>query len=113
MGGVIVRAGGLIAIGAALVSASSQIFAGKMDSNDRAYTLTLACAAVAAIDHKDQDYSRSVDAARKMGRAKGYLNKRVSDDIWNMTNALGQQSREDQDEFEANRNVCRRLNLAS
>lgn len=104
----------LLAIVIALpVLAATPAPAQTMSGDDRAYTLTLMCAVVAAHYKVDADIQRTMDASRKMGRAMGYSDKRVTDDLWNMTNALGIERRTKPNAMENHRATCRRLKLVS
>lgn len=84
-----------------------------MDPKERAYTLTLMCVAVAASDQKESDGLRSINAARKMGKAIGHSEKRVSDDIWTMVNVVGDQLHSKPSSLNDRREICRRMQLAS
>ena len=87
--------------------------AATQPQNDRAYTLTLMCAVVASHYGGDADIHRTMDAARKMGKAKGYAGKRVSDDLVTMSGALGAELRNNPTSMDENREVCRKLKLVS
>lgn len=82
-----------------------------MDSKERAYTITLICAIVAAHDKNDTDIQRTMDAVRKMGKAKGYPNKKISGDLITMASVVGVQLRDEPATVERNRGICRALGL--
>lgn len=84
-----------------------------MSASERAYTLALMCVAVAANDQKDADYQRSLDAVRKMAKQQGYSDNRLSQDIWTMTNVIGDSLHKDPKAIDEKRELCRRLSLAS
>lgn len=84
-----------------------------MEPKVRAYTLSLMCYVVAVHDQKEADTTRNLDAVRKMGKVLGYTDKRVSDDIWTMTNVVGDQIRRDPNSINVRRDTCRKVQLAS
>jgi len=103
-------------LAAALTTASliaSPVMATATDKNERAYTLTLMCAAVAAYYQNDADITRTMDAARKMARVQNLSETRLSDDLFKMTNALGAELRQNPNAMDEDRAVCRKLGLVS
>ena len=82
-----------------------------MSKNERAYTITLICAVLAARHKNDVDIQRTMDAVRKMGKAKGYTNKKVSGDLITMASVVGVQLRDEPATVERNRGICRQLGL--
>jgi hypothetical protein len=105
---------GIIALDAVIQRAHAATVAKPpMAPKERAYTLTLMCIAVAANDRNEEDGIHAMDAARKMGRAMRYSEKRVSDDIWTMTNVVGDQLHRDPTSIDSKREICRKIQLAS
>lgn len=82
-----------------------------MNKNERAYTITLICAVLASRDKNDADTQRTMDAVRKMGKAKGYASKKVSGDLITMASVVGVQLRDEPATVERNRGICRQLGL--
>lgn len=80
-------------------------------AQERAYTLALMCAGVAAYDGGEVDGRRTMEAAIKVGAARGISRKKVSDDLFQMAKVLGVAMRDDPTTMEANRATCRRLRL--
>lgn len=97
----------------ALVVAAGPVMGQSAASNDRAYTLTLMCTAVASEFGTDADKQRSLDAARKMARAQNYSDRRLSDDLGTMANVVGDKARDHPDEVQHDREICRRMGLVS
>lgn len=100
----------MTALSAATICAGSVDAAG-MSAKDKAYTLTLMCAAFASAYGTDADGLRTQDAVRKMGRAKGYSSKRVSGDAIDAASVVGVEIRNDPSLIERNRVICRALKL--
>lgn len=92
-------------------SGSAAAQSAAMDPKERAYTLTLVCVVVAANDKDEAGHARALDAARKMAKAQSYSDKRLTDDLFNMTTVLGVEAREKPDSMSENRAFCRRLKL--
>ena len=82
-----------------------------MSKNERAYTITLICAVLASRDKNDADIQRTMDAVRKMGKAQGYANKKVSGDLITMASVVGVQLRNEPATVDHNRGICRQLGL--
>lgn len=80
-------------------------------AKDHAYTMTLMCAVVASHDRSDGDILRTMDAVRKMGKAKGYDGKRVASDMITMASVVGDRLRTDPNYIDDNREICRKLQL--
>lgn len=99
---------GMLALG---LMGAGEPAAPPMDSKERAYTIALICVVIAANDNDQAGGVRSLDAVRKMGKAKGYTNKRVSDDIGTMANVVGVQLRGEPATVVRNRSICRQLGL--
>jgi hypothetical protein len=81
-----------------------------MSKNERAYTITLICV-LAARDKNDADIQRTMDAVRKMGKTKGYADKKVSGDLITMASVVGVQLRDEPTTVDRNRGICRQLGL--
>lgn len=84
-----------------------------MVAKDRAYTMTLICAVVASHDKIDADILRTMDAVRKMGKARGYGNTKVARDMIQAANVLGVEMRDDPGSMDRNRAICQKLGLVS
>jgi hypothetical protein len=84
-----------------------------MSQNERAYTITLTCSAIAANDNDQAGSTRSIDAARKMAKALGYSTKRLSSDLITMASVVGVQLRDEPAKVDRNRGICRQLGLVS
>ena len=84
-----------------------------MSSNERAYTLTLMCTALASEYGNDADKLRTMDAARKMARAQGYDDRRLSRDVITMASVVGAKLHDNPNAMDENRLICRRLGLVS
>ena len=82
-------------------------------ANERAYDVTLVCYVVAVDGNNQSDHARALDGVRKMAKALGYDNKRMSDDIFKMVNVLGAKTRSDPTAITRNREGCRKLGLVS
>ncbi len=106
----------------ALASATSTVSATKavaqtaqqpMSQNERAYTITLICSAIAANDNDHEGSARSLEAARKMATALGYSNDRLAHDLITMASVVGVQLRDEPEKIAQRRAVCRQLGLLS
>jgi hypothetical protein len=84
-----------------------------MSKDERAYTITLICAAIAANDRDDAGSQRSIEAARKMAAALGYSSKKLSSDLITMASVVGVQLRDEPAKVEQRRGICRQLGLLS
>lgn len=84
-----------------------------MSQNERTYTITLICSAIAANDNDHEGSARSLEAARKMAQALGYSNERLSSDLITMASVVGVQLREEPEKIVQRRAVCRQLGLLS
>lgn len=82
-------------------------------AQQRAYTLSLTCWAVAAHYRNEADAVRTADAMRRTGAVLGYDNARISHDATTMASALGAQMHNDPNLMERHRASCRRIGLAS
>lgn len=82
-------------------------------ANERAYDVTLVCYVVAVDGKNESDHARALDGVRKMAKALGYNNKRMSDDIFKMVTVLGAKTRSDPYAITRNREGCRKLGLIS
>lgn len=105
-----VAARAVMMIAAGLAAASPA----EMTSKDRAYTLTLMCAAFAGVAGKygtDADVSRTQQAVDKMGRAQGYSSERVFHEIVTMAAIVQNQIRDDPKMIDRNRAICRKIKL--
>jgi hypothetical protein len=100
---------GMLALGLMGAGAPAQ----PMSQNERAYTITLICNAIAANDNDQSGSTRSIDAARKMAKALGYSTKRLSSDLITMASVVGVQLRDEPAKVEHRRGVCRQLGLLS
>jgi hypothetical protein len=80
-------------------------------SNERAYTLTLMCTAIASEYGNDADKHRAMDAATKMARAQGYSDKRLANDMISMASVVGDQIHNQSSQVSQNREICRRIGL--
>lgn len=80
-------------------------------AKDRAYTLTLMCATFASDGDNDRDILRTMDAVRKLGKAKGYDDKRLANDLGTMASVVGDRLRTEPDYIDKNREICRKLQL--
>lgn len=100
----------LMMVAAGTASAKAQQ---PMTKNERAYTITLICVAIAANDRDDAGSQRSIEAARKMARALGYSLDRLSKDLLTMAKVVGVQLRDEPAKVEQSRTVCRQLGLLS
>lgn len=106
----------------ALASVTSTVSATKavaqtadqpMSQNERAYTITLICSAIAANDNDHEGSARSIEAARKMATALGYRSDQLSHDLITMASVVGVQLREEPEKIVQRRAVCRQLGLLS
>jgi hypothetical protein len=84
-----------------------------LSQQERTYTITLICAAIAANDRDEAGSQRSLDAARKMATALGYSLDRLSKDLGTMASVVGVQLRDEPATVERNRGICRQLGLLS
>lgn len=82
-----------------------------MSKDERAYTITLMCNAIAASDSDYEGSARSMEAARKMAKALGYNSKRLSSDLITMASVVGVQLRDEPAKVAQRREVCRQLGL--
>lgn len=82
-------------------------------AQQRAYTLSLMCVAVASYYDNEADKLRTVDALRKMGAAMGYDNTRIANDMTTMASVLGDELRSNPDAMEGHRASCRKIGLVS
>jgi hypothetical protein len=101
---------GLLALG---LTATASVAQQPMSQNERAYTITLICNAIAANDNDRAGSARSIDAARKMAKALGYSSKRLSNDLITMASVVGVQLRDEPAKVERSRAVCRQLGFLS
>lgn len=108
MRGMILAAAMVLAMGAVAVPAQQ-----PMSQNERAYTITLICSAIAANDNDPTGSARSIDAARRMATALGYSTERLSNDLITMASVVGIQLRDEPATVEHRRTVCRQLGLLS
>ena len=95
------------------LTATASLAEQPMSQNERAYTITLICNAIAASDNDYEGSARSIDAARKMAKALGYSSKRLSSDLITMASVVGVQLRDEPAKVEQRRAVCRQLGLLS
>jgi hypothetical protein len=107
MQGVII---GLLAMG---LTATASVAQQPMSQNERAYTITLICNAIAANDNDHAGSARSIDAARRMATALGYSTERLSSDLITMASVVGVQLRDEPAKVEHSRAVCRQFGLLS
>lgn len=84
-----------------------------MSQNERAYTITLICSAIAANDNDHEGSARSLEAARRMAQVLGYGTERLSSDLITMASVVGVQLRDEPAKIEQRRTVCRQLGLLS
>jgi hypothetical protein len=84
-----------------------------IEANKRAYNVTLVCYVVAVDGNNESEHTRALDGLRKMAKALGYNDKRMSDDIFKMVTVLGAKTRSDPSAITRNREGCRRLGLVS
>jgi hypothetical protein len=84
-----------------------------MSQNERAYTITLICNAIAANDNDHAGSTRSIDAARRMATALGYSIEQLGHDLITMASVVGVQLRDEPAKVEHSRAVCRQLGLLS
>jgi outer membrane scaffolding protein for murein synthesis (MipA/OmpV family) len=96
---------------ASAVSAKAQQKLPTALVNDRAYTVTLMCAMVAATGSSDDDKVRTMQAARKMAKAKGHGLDRLSKDLGTMANVAGDRLRSNPNALDEDRAICRKLGL--
>lgn len=82
-----------------------------MSENERAYTISLICNAIAASDNDQAGSARSIDAARKMAKVLGYSLDRLSKDLGKMASVVGVQLRDEPTKIAQRRAVCRQLGL--
>lgn len=108
MRGLVLAAAMVLASGAVAVPAQQ-----PMSQNERAYTITLICAVLAANGRNDADIQRTINAVRKVGTTMGYSNKKVSSDLGTMASVVGVQMRDEPATVDRNRGVCRQLGLLS
>lgn len=101
---------GLVAAVAVIGRAPAQTTA-PMNANERAYTIALICVAVAANDNDAAGGLRSINASRKMAKALGYGQSRLSRDLATMASVVGDQLRKEPEKVERHRGVCRQLGL--
>ena len=107
---LVVLSMGLMSAG---VAAPQPIATPATAANQRAYDVTLVCYIVAVDGKNESDHARALDGVRKMAKALGYNNKRMSDDIFKMTTVLGAKTRSDPTAIIRNREGCRKLGLIS
>jgi hypothetical protein len=103
----------LVVLMVAMAGAVSATAEQPMSKDERAYTITLICAAIAANDRDDAGSQRSIEAARKMATALGYSLDRLSKDLLTMAEVVGVQLRDEPAKVEQRRAVCRQLGLLS
>jgi hypothetical protein len=100
----------LLAVGLMGGNASAQQ---SMSANERAYTLTIMCAAVAKHYGNNADHMRALDASNKMAKVLQYSFTRYTLDLEGADKVLAKQHRSDPGRITKRRELCRQLQLAS
>lgn len=99
--------------GLALVLFSISAQARSPTANEKAYTLALTCAVVAAHYDDLPGTRKSQDAVKRVGRVLGYSSDRQASNMLTTASVLGVEARRDPSGMERHRGECRYFGLVS